>query len=242
MPSRSASSASASSFPKAASEIDRCTELGVSQLLPTPSWQLDRGRFENFLGEHARALGVEFRDGAVVRGIELDAVGGHAIAIEHDGAADTLGARWVVDASGRAGLLKRKLGLAEANDHDVNAVWWRVDGFVDPNRWSDDPQWLGALRSAGSLALDQPHVRPGLLVLADPAGLGRAFARHRLRRAHASARDDEHAREGDGLAARAPAAGRARRWRHRNTGCRTSCSCATSPTAASRCFPPIAGR
>jgi hypothetical protein len=22
-------------------------------------------------------------------------------------------------------------------------VWWRVDGFVDPNRWSDDPQWIG---------------------------------------------------------------------------------------------------
>ncbi len=26
-------------------DLDRCTELGVSQLLPTPSWQIDRGRF-----------------------------------------------------------------------------------------------------------------------------------------------------------------------------------------------------
>ena len=129
-------------FSEGSEEIGRCTELGVSQLLPTPSWQLDRGRFENFLGEHARALGVQFRDAAIVRGIELDALGGHEVRFEHDGGQHVLGARWIVDASGRAGLLKRKLDLAEANDHEVNAVWWRVDGFVDPNLWSDDPRWL----------------------------------------------------------------------------------------------------
>ncbi|WP_159016782.1 NAD(P)/FAD-dependent oxidoreductase [Cognatiluteimonas profundi] len=123
-------------------DVDRCTELGVSQLLPTPSWQLDRGRFENFLGGQARALGVAFRDGAVVRSIELDAASGHAVGFEQAGVAGTLAARWVVDASGRAALLKRKLDLAEPNDHDVNAVWWRVDGFIDPNAWSDDLPWL----------------------------------------------------------------------------------------------------
>ena len=25
--------------------------------------------------------------------------------------------------------------------HDVNAVWWRVDGVVDPAEWSDDDAW-----------------------------------------------------------------------------------------------------
>ncbi len=129
-------------FSEAREDIDRCTELGVSRILPTPSWQLDRGRFENFLGEQARALGVQFRDGAVVRTIELDATGGHVVAFEHDGASEAFGARWIVDASGRAALLKRKLGLAEDNAHDVNAVWWRVDGFVDPNQWSNDTDWL----------------------------------------------------------------------------------------------------
>jgi hypothetical protein len=48
----------------------------------------------------------------------------------------------VVDASGRTGLLKRKLGLAEGNDHDAKAVWWRVDGHLDPNDWSRDADWL----------------------------------------------------------------------------------------------------
>jgi len=129
-------------FSEGREDIDRCTELGVSQLLPTPSWQLDRGRFENFLGEQARALGVQFHDDAVVRRIELDAAGGHRVEFEHAGASHALASRWIVDASGRAALLKRKLELAEDNAHDVNAVWWRVDGFVDPNQWSSDTNWL----------------------------------------------------------------------------------------------------
>ncbi|MGI8561405.1 MAG: NAD(P)/FAD-dependent oxidoreductase [Luteimonas sp.] len=125
-------------------DVDRCTELGVSRLLPTPAWQIDRGRFENFLGQEARRLGVAFRDGTSVRGIQVsDDQGAHAVTIERDGAAATLEARWLVDASGRAGLLKRKLGLAEANDHDADAVWWRVDGHIDPNAWSEDAEWLG---------------------------------------------------------------------------------------------------
>lgn len=130
-------------FSEGRDDIDRCTELGVSELLPTPSWQIDRGRFENFLGVQARALGVGFRDGAVVRGVELGSGDeAHRVTFEQAGAETTLASRWVVDASGRAGLLKRKLGLAQDNDHDANAAWWRVDGTVDPNQWSDDPQWL----------------------------------------------------------------------------------------------------
>jgi flavin-dependent dehydrogenase len=129
-------------FSEGRRDIDRCTELGVSRILPTPSWQIDRGRFENFLGERARELGVRFHDGAVVRGIDLredDAP--HVVTFEHAGATQTVCAPWVVDASGRAGLIKRKLDLAESNDHDTNAVWWRVDGIVDPKLWSDDADW-----------------------------------------------------------------------------------------------------
>jgi len=130
-------------FSEGQSRLEPCTELGVSQLLPTPSWQLDRGRFENFLGQHARALGVEFRDGAVVRDFALgEGEGDHVVTVEADGATQVLHARWLVDASGRAGLLKRRLGLAQANAHDVNAVWWRVTGTVDPNAWSRDAAWL----------------------------------------------------------------------------------------------------
>ena len=130
-------------FSEGREAVDRCTEVGVSSLLPTPSWQIDRGRFENFLGAHARALGVGFLDGAVVRAIALGDDDVHAVSFEHDDTRRDIHARWLVDASGRAGLLKRKLGLAEANAHDANAVWWRVEGRLDPNDWSDDTAWLG---------------------------------------------------------------------------------------------------
>lgn len=124
-------------------DIDRCTELGVSRILPTPSWQIDRGRFENFLGEEARRIGVRFHDGAVVRAIELSANDNdHHVRWERDGDSVEATARWVVDASGRAGLIKRKLDLAAPEIHDANAVWWRVDGFIDPKTWSDDAAWL----------------------------------------------------------------------------------------------------
>jgi 2-polyprenyl-6-methoxyphenol hydroxylase-like FAD-dependent oxidoreductase len=117
-------------------DVQNCIELGVSQLLPTPSWQLDRGRFENFLGEQARALGIVFEDGAVVRAIEFgEGDGAHRVTYEQAGETRAIASRWVVDASGRAGLVKRKLDLAQANDHDANAVWWRVDGIIDPNQW-----------------------------------------------------------------------------------------------------------
>lgn len=125
-------------------QIDRNTELGVSHALPTVSWQIDRGRFENFLSAHVRDHGVELHEGATVRGIDLGEDGApHVVRFEADGGSRSVTARWVVDASGRAGLLKRKLGLAEPNDHDVHAVWWRVSGHVDPNDWSADPAWLG---------------------------------------------------------------------------------------------------
>jgi len=129
-------------FSEGMEDMQHCSEMGVSQLLPTPSWQLDRGRFENHLGDRARELGADFRDGAVVRGIELSDEGhAHTVSFDHDGASHTLRARWVVDAAGRAGLIKRKLGLAEANDHDVNAVWWRVDGHIDLDAWTDQGNW-----------------------------------------------------------------------------------------------------
>jgi flavin-dependent dehydrogenase len=124
------------------SDLDATLELGASRFLPTPSYQIDRGIFENFLGEHARSLGIHFLDGAVVRTIEMGATDGmHRIEYELDGARQTVHARWLIDASGRAGLLKRKLGLAEQNDHDANAVWFRIEDKIDVNEWSQNAAW-----------------------------------------------------------------------------------------------------
>lgn len=123
-------------------DVDATLELGASRYLAAPAYQLDRGIFENYLAEHARSLGVRFVDGAVVRAVELgpDAVP-HVVRYECGGQQCELQARWIVDASGRAGLLKRKLGLAQANAHDVNAVWFRIGARVDIDEWSSSSAW-----------------------------------------------------------------------------------------------------
>lgn len=129
-------------FSDASVNIQRSTELGVSMLLPTPSWQIDRGRFENFLAEQLPLHDIEFVNGASVREVTLsDSDAPHRLRYLHAGLEHQLEAHWLVDAAGRAGLIKRKLGLEKNNAHDVNSVWWRVEGFVDPNDWSEDADW-----------------------------------------------------------------------------------------------------
>jgi flavin-dependent dehydrogenase len=124
-------------------DFDGTTELGISRLFPTPSYQLDRGIFENYLADHAANLGAQFVDGAVVRGIELATNGDaeHSVSYTRDGVELTEKARWLIDASGRAGLLKHKLDLAETNSHDANAIWFRIDDRIAIDDWSDDPAW-----------------------------------------------------------------------------------------------------
>ena len=120
-------------------DIDPVTEIGASRYLSVPSYQIDRGIFENFLGEEAQRLGmrlhrrrawcsdVELGENGAAASHRLDAPATSSTATE---------ARWVVDACGRAGLLKRKLGLAQANAHDANAVWFRISDRIDIDDWS----------------------------------------------------------------------------------------------------------
>jgi flavin-dependent dehydrogenase len=132
-------------FSEGRTDVDQVAELGASRYLATPSYQLDRGVFENFLGEHARALGVQFVDGAVVRGCDIGANGdAHRVRFASGDANpnNEVECRWLVDASGRAGLLKRKLDLAADNAHDANAVWFRLAAKVDVDEWSADSAWL----------------------------------------------------------------------------------------------------
>ncbi|HEV7714900.1 MAG TPA: hypothetical protein VGO53_04870, partial [Steroidobacteraceae bacterium] len=152
-------------FSEGSEQLDQVVELGASRYLATPSYQLDRGIFENFLAQHAQARGIRFIDGAPVVSITLSegvpAAGAsategaadasnadsntpvrHRVVYTQAGAEHTLECRWLMDASGRAGLIKRKLGLAEANEHDANAIWFRIGARIDINDWSADAEWL----------------------------------------------------------------------------------------------------
>ena len=129
-------------FSEGRRDIDQVTEIGASRFLSVPSYQIDRGIFENFLGEEVQRRGVRFVDAALVRGIELsDGDAPHRLAFEAGGATQRVRARWLVDACGRAGLLKRKLNLAQPNAHVANAVWFRIKDRIDIDGWSDNAAW-----------------------------------------------------------------------------------------------------
>ena len=124
-------------------DLAAVTELGASRPLPVPSWQIDRGIFENFLGEEVQRQGVRFVDQAIVRGLELSQSDApHRVSWQRAGGdVQSANARWVIDASGRAGLIKRKLGLALDNAHGAHAVWFRIGERLPIDDWCDDADW-----------------------------------------------------------------------------------------------------
>jgi flavin-dependent dehydrogenase len=125
-------------------EISNRVELGPRLKLPTPSHQLDRGTFENYLEKHTKELGTEFMLGARVKDVNFSPEG-HEVIFNHNGEEKKLTAKWVVDATSRFSLLKRKLKFEKEAPHNVNAVWYRVKGVVDIDEWSDNQEWKNYL-------------------------------------------------------------------------------------------------
>ncbi len=113
--------------------------------LLVPSYQLDRGRLENHLAMDMPES-TQFSDRTEVADLVMDRTG-HTVTLLRDGEQHTVKARWVVDASGRQALLKRKLGLEEDVHHHANSVWWRVEGRIKVDDWSDDPEWGSRMKA-----------------------------------------------------------------------------------------------
>lgn len=110
--------------------LSQRAESGPSTFLPARTYQTDRGIFENALGEAVAADGAEFRHGCRIDGVDLVAGGGHTVHISRGEERCSVRARWVIDASGRRGLLKNKLGLRQSVSHDCNAVWLRLGDMI----------------------------------------------------------------------------------------------------------------
>lgn len=121
-------------------DIASRVEMGASYFPPVPSYQLDRGRLENMLADENVLHGIEIWDGC--KAVEVTRhQDTHFISLERDGESISVAARWVVDASGRAGLLKRQLGLKRECGHKCNAVWFRIAEQIDIGEWSHAPHW-----------------------------------------------------------------------------------------------------
>jgi flavin-dependent dehydrogenase len=131
------------------SDITPRLEWGPTGFLEVPSYQLDRGRLENEMAKRCADLGIDMRGGSRVEEVDLEGED-KQVTFSRDGETDTVSARWVVDAAGRAFLLKRKLGLAKDVEHTINASWLRLAGGLDIEEWgSDDEAWMERMPEAG---------------------------------------------------------------------------------------------
>lgn len=140
------------------SQIDQRLELGASDYAPTPSYQLDRGRFENHLAECAADADIELIGGARVTQLDVRRWGRHRVSYERGGQTESIKTRWLIDASGRAALLKRQLGLHKPSAHRANAAWLRVDARMRVDDWSTDAAWRDALHQPGTRWLSTNHL------------------------------------------------------------------------------------
>ncbi len=117
-------------------------ELGASSLLPAISYQLDRGALEADLADRLKASGIEFRDNCSVKDVEISqGIDAHVLTVVEDGAESTIACDWVIDASARNRILPRKLKLTEPRDHQMCAVWFRIDSEFSVDDWSQDASW-----------------------------------------------------------------------------------------------------
>ena len=101
----------------------------VSTTYPT-SFQVVRSEFDRILLDHARASGVDVREGHQV--VEVPFVEGRAAGAQYrtdDGSEGFIEAAWVVDASGQAALLGHALELREWDDFFRNlAIYGYFEG------------------------------------------------------------------------------------------------------------------
>ena len=124
------------------SRIEDRLELGGKRYAPCPSYQLDRGRFENFLGDQCLAKDIRFVDEASIEDVEIGRGGrGHEITYKLNDELHTLASQWVVDASGRRAILKRKLNLGMESPHLANSAWFRFKRHIKIDDWTDDRTW-----------------------------------------------------------------------------------------------------
>lgn len=119
--------------------------------------QIDRGRFENELFRRCLKHGAEAFRGWRVQDVELgeDA---HSIKLSQEDEETSVTARWLVDASGRANILRRKLDLADDTGHHINAAWIRLAGGLDFEDWTDDEEWLNRMPEPGLRRLSTTHL------------------------------------------------------------------------------------
>ena len=141
--------------------IARRVEVGSRILHPIPAHHIDRGLFENELLSRLNNYGVDVVLGAKVNDVEISKAG-HKIHFEKEGNDYSKEGKWIIDSTGRRSLLKRKLGLEKEIDHNINAVWFRLECEIDVDNWSESETW-------------RTSIEPGLRKLATNHLMGEGY-------------------------------------------------------------------
>lgn len=115
--------------------LEDCSEIGGRYLARVAAYQVDRSTLDAEVLRRACALGADLWRPATVQEIDL-APAQPTLTIKRAEETHTVGARWIVDASGPAALLARQNGWLRPNlEHPTTSVWarWRnvadLDGF-----------------------------------------------------------------------------------------------------------------
>ena len=154
-------------------DIASRVEIGLTDHIPGAivTHQLDRGRLENWMAEEVTRLGVEFCDGCKVNEVEIDRPA-HRLKLAHRETTATVGARWIVDAAGRPGILKRHLALGQHLEHDCNAAWCRVGSRIAVDDWTEDESWQARVPSKRRWLSTNHLMGPGYWVWLIPLSSG----------------------------------------------------------------------
>ena len=154
------------------SDFSAQDEIGISDLFGIPTYQIDRGVLENKLHAEAMKRGVKVFDGVSTSNMKLDKNQQH-IDVNHNDDQKTLSSKWMLDAAGRQKLITNELNLFKDNNHQGNAVWFRIDRQVILDDWSASDDWKNRLTESGKRWLSTNHLMgPGYWVWVIPLGTG----------------------------------------------------------------------
>lgn len=147
--------------PETRETIEKRVEYGAKNELFVPSHQIDRGLFENDIEKMVVDLGVDVKLDCTIREAQLSDEG-HVLTYMQGDEEKKLTCNWVVDATGRTNFIKRKEGLKKDTAHNVNSVWFRVEGEIDIDNWSENQNWKG-------------YINPGLRRLGTVHFMGKGY-------------------------------------------------------------------
>lgn len=137
-------------------QFDDCVEVGAHYQTRLAGYQVDRSTLDQHILDNAVTAGCELVRPAKVAKFELNGSEGQMVTLNSEAGERTVTCRWLVDASGRAAVLSRKLGYFRQNtEHPINAVWARFSGVKDWDsyEWRERfPAYANACRTSRSWA------------------------------------------------------------------------------------------